>query len=140
MKIYVDGAGWNGYASAYAVVGEAGNVIKYEVFYQPHTNNEMEYTATLIAARLAPADSVILSDSQLVVFQVLGEYSIKEEKFLPAAEEIRRLMEEKNLTLKWIPRGQNLAGHFLEKTKNQRKRPEKLFKGNGHERIYVNKK
>ena len=136
MKIYVDGAGWNGYTSAYAVIGEAGNVIKYEVFYQPHTNNEMEYTAALVAARLAPADSVILSDSQLVVFQVLGEYSIKEEKFLPAAEEIRRLMEEKNLTLKWIPRGQNLAGRFLEKTKKLRKKSQRLFKGDSHEGIY----
>ena len=89
------------------------------------TNNIAEYQALILALtylKHAAKDEQyvsVKSDSQLVVYQFNGYWKCKNatlrrylDRALQLAEEIPQL-----LTLEWIPREQNLAGHLLEKMK-----------------------
>lgn len=113
MKIWVDGAGWNGKVSGFAVVFENGKVIE-KKFEENKTNNEMEHTTLIEALKHASEGDSIFSDSQLVVKQVKGEYAVKEPRLKPLVDEGKKLIEEKKVTLEWIPREENKAGKLLE--------------------------
>lgn len=114
MKIYVDGSGWNGRCSKYAIVRQDGETIKKEV-PDLRTNNKMEYLALILALREAPQGAKIYSDSQLVVNQVNDEWKVKSQNLLKLCLEAQQLLEEKTAILKWIPREENKAGWLLEK-------------------------
>lgn len=114
MRIFVDGSGWNGRESKYAVLFDDGN--KWiEVFPKEFTNNEMEYEALLSLLRgtsIMEGDE-IFSDSQLVVNQVNGKWRVKEPKLKPLCKEAKELMIIRGVTLSWIPREENKAGKLI---------------------------
>ena len=116
MKIWIDGSGWNGKESKFAIAFEDGNTW-IDRFDTEHTNNEMEYEALLSLLRgtsIIPGDE-ILSDSQLIVNQVNAKWKVKEPRLFPLCQEAQKLMKIRGVSLQWIPREQNKAGHLLER-------------------------
>lgn len=114
MKIWIDGSGWNGKECKYCVAFEDGNNYT-EKFTENHTNNEMEYEALLSLLRgtsVLEGDE-ILTDSLLVVNQVNGKWKVREPRLFPLCQEAQRLMKIRNVSLSWIPREENKAGHLL---------------------------
>jgi len=86
-------------------------------FGEDGTNNDAEYRAMVLGldAVAAHLDSsakplhefnlVLLSDSQLVVNQVLGIYQVRAEKFLELKERVLdRLFSFRTFTVQWVPR------------------------------------
>jgi ribonuclease HI len=115
QSLYCDGSGWNGKESGVVVTDENGEVQYVEFSPIQRTNNECEYIAFLKACELAFTNAEIFSDSQVVVFQIIGDYRIKDEKFLPYATKIRKIIVAKNLHIGWIERNKNVAGKYIEK-------------------------
>lgn len=115
MTLYCDGSGWNGSVSRFCVVTSEGD-IRLEVLEEEHTSNEMEWSAMLEALRMASPGDTICADSKLVVNQLLGTWQVKAENLMEFAEEGQRLLRQKNVRVKWVPREQNLAGMHLEGT------------------------
>jgi len=113
MKIWVDGSGWNGKESKLVIVTEDGKIIK-KTFKEKRTNNEMEYLAIIEALKLCCEGDIIYSDSQLVVNQIKGEYSIRSEKLIPLFLQVLKLKGEKKAKICWIPREKNIAGNVIE--------------------------
>lgn len=109
---YCDGSGYNGKSSSYAY-GKKGLIVKFTIF-SSKTNNEMEYCAVLGAMKEADKHSVILTDSQLVVYQTIGKWKVKSEHLIKLNEEAANILTEKHLTLRWIPREENIAGEVFE--------------------------
>lgn len=113
MKWYVDGAGWNGTRSRYALANDQREFPIIE-FKREFTNNEMEYVGMLRALYEAEEGDEICSDSQLVVNQVKGAWKVREKRLRPYCEQAKELKAKKNITIKWIPRSRNKAGKMLE--------------------------
>lgn len=113
--IYVDGSGWNGILSAICY-GTKDN-LKIKSYPFQRTNNEMEYDAIINGCLIANDYDIIYSDSQLAVLQILGKYSVKEQRLLPLREKAKKLIDDKHLLIKWIPRHENHAGILLDKRK-----------------------
>lgn len=86
------------------------------------TNNQAEYLALYGALHYAQIDRatdiVIKSDSKLVVEQVNGNWKVKNQQLKTMLDETLELLKkmegEKKITITWVPREQNLAGHLLE--------------------------
>lgn len=86
------------------------------------TNNQAEYIALYAALYYAHSDKanefVIKSDSKLVVEQVNGNWKVKDQKLKELYDEVQKLLanirSEKKVSIKWVPREENLAGHMLE--------------------------
>jgi len=115
MKFYCDGSGWNGERSRYAIVSEKEtHVIELR---EERTNNVMEYAAAIRAATLANNDDTIITDSQLVVKQVSGEYKVREISLKVFRQALWDICQRKNLILKWVPRNENIAGKLLDRIK-----------------------
>lgn len=113
MKIWVDGSGWNGKESRWCVAFEDGRILKKSI-EERRTNNEMEYFALIKALEMCDKGDVIYSDSQLVVGQVTKGWRITKEHLFPLVMKAKKLIEEKEAKLEWIPREENYAGHLLE--------------------------
>ncbi len=114
MKIWVDGSGWNGKESKYCVAFEDGKVIK-EIIKEEKTNNVMEYMALIKSLEVCNEEDEIFTDSKLVVEQVMERWKIKKEHLFPFVMKARKLLKEKNCSLTWVSREENVAGHLLEK-------------------------
>jgi ribonuclease HI len=113
MKIYCDGSGDNGKTSGYCVI--RGSYTEHKTFYAPFTNNEMEWLAMIRALEIAKHGDTIFSDSQLVVYQLLGRWKVKQPRLKPFAEKGKKLLTEKPAVIvRWVPREQNDAGHYIE--------------------------
>lgn len=120
-EIWVDGAGWNGKKSKYAIVFDNGHT-EIMTTRKNQTNNEMEYRALFAALVMVLPDEkiTIYSDSQLVVRQMTGEYQVRADNLISISNECRRLLNNApNIMLKWIPRKQNKAGILLDKEKKK---------------------
>ena len=118
-RIFVDGSGFNGRTSSYCVFWEHGPVKEnHEIFtlQENRTNNEMEYAAVIVALE-SSSNNEIYTDSQLVVNQVAGKWKVKEAHLKPLCQRVQELLKEKDSTLHWIPREENLAGKILERRK-----------------------
>lgn len=111
---YCDGAGFNGIVSKTAV-GRTKEDMKIWKITEEMTNNQMEYLAVITAMYQAEPYSLILSDSQLVVNQCTKDWSCNYEHLIPHRDKVRELIKIKNLSLKWIPREENIAGKVLER-------------------------
>lgn len=115
MKIFFDGAGWNGKKSGYAVVfGDPGREPIVHWFSEKKTNNEMEYAALIEALKQAKPGDELVGDSQLVERQLSGRYQVKAENLKPLVDNARRLLAEKRVSVAWVPREENQAGKRLE--------------------------
>jgi ribonuclease HI len=82
------------------------------------TNNVAEFTAIIEALRwiitTAPGTQVeLLSDSQVAVRQILGEYSCHKAHLQELRDEALSLIARADVTLRWIPREQNAEADAL---------------------------
>jgi ribonuclease HI len=122
--IYIDGAslGNPGFAGAGMIAfDEDGHEIwRDSIHLGLMTNNMAEYEALVRALRKVgdPAGRPInvYTDSQLVAYQVLGKYRIKNEGLKPYLEEALRLMRAlPHVAIKYIPREGNRLADKLAK-------------------------
>lgn len=131
--INVDGAsrGNPGPAAAAWIIRDSrdGQVVLEEgLFLDRETNNRAEYLALLFAledAHLLSADDVsVLSDSELLVKQVRGEYRVKNAGLKPIAERVKRLSGAfHSFSIKHIPRDENReADRVANETLDEAKR------------------
>jgi len=116
-NIYADGSGWNGKEWKYCIVvdveGMKPIIITTKGLYM--TNNAAEYYAVLEAMKLAESGDNILTDSKLIIGQVLSGWKCNFEHLRKLRDEVRNLMSEKDLTLNWVSRNDNKAGKVLER-------------------------
>jgi len=124
LRFYTDGSGCrpDGMGSAIAWVREDTGLEKIERI-DGLTNNQAEYSAIHSALKSAPKGSTveILSDSQLVIYQIRGRYRVSD----PQLGDLRNLINitvaarKLEVTFTWIPRAQNRADKLLQR-KNAR--------------------
>ena len=114
ISVYVDGGGGDDSGYGY-FVKETG-----ESFYEKKpgiTNNQAEYLAIIAALKKYEESTdvvVIYSDSKNTVNQLNHEYAINNEKLKELAREAWPIIAKfSNLKIKWVPRGENLAGKML---------------------------
>lgn len=115
ISVYVDGSG--GKKSGYGYfVKETG-----ESFYKKQkgiTNNQAEYYAIIDALKKFQGTKnehiIIYSDSKNTVMQLNHEYGINNEHLRNLARQAWEIIPKiSNVTIKWIPRKDNLAGKML---------------------------
>jgi ribonuclease HI len=129
---YFDGAcepvNPRGTASYGAVVLQNGEPVwKCSTIYIPEggvetSNNVAEY-AGLIAVlewfadrNLFDANIIIRGDSQLVIYQMFGNWKIKSGAYVPLAHRARKLVGRfRDIRVEWIPRDQNAIADELSK-------------------------
>jgi ribonuclease HI len=124
VVFYTDGSGArpDGSGSAIAWLREDTGQEHFELV-EGLSNNQAEYQAIISALESAPSGQQIeiLSDSQLVIYQVLGKYRVND----PDLDELRNrinqavLARDLEVTFRWIPRGQNRADKLLQRKKPQ---------------------
>jgi len=118
VRIFCDGAGQgpDGKRSGFAWLREDTRQWKRERL-DGLTNNEAEYRAILSALKplRAGLGVEIITDSQLVVSQLRGEFRIREPRLEKIANEVKTLIQRKRLTVKfiWMRRSENKAGSLL---------------------------
>jgi len=122
LKIYVDGSslGNPGPAGIGVVVcDEAGNIIAtHKVSLNSATNNEAEYRAVIEALKLAKElganEVTLLSDSELVVEQLRGNYRVKSTNLRGLHREAVNLARQfKRFSILHIPREANKVANKL---------------------------
>jgi len=99
LVLYVDGAskGNPGPAAAGIIIKSSDGVVLMARgrFLGKQTNNQAEYAALIdaleAAAMLKPSRVRVVSDSQLLVMQMLGQYKVRNDGLKPLAERARRL-------------------------------------------------
>jgi ribonuclease HI len=121
---YTDGSGAHpdGKGSAIAWIREDAGEEHFELV-EGLTNNQAEYRAIISVLDSAPSGQQveILSDSQLVIYQILGKYRVND----PDLGELRNgvnqavIARDLEVTFRWIPRGQNRADKLLQRQKSQ---------------------
>lgn len=87
------------------------------------SNNIAEYLAlVLLLHRLrelvsshAHTQYVVHGDSQLVVYQMLGRYRVREPHLSLLHDQARHLAAELPVRFRWVPREENRAGVLLER-------------------------
>jgi len=84
------------------------------------TNNIAEYTALIKALEKAIKEKVesvkIYGDSQLVVYQINGIYSVRSERIIPLYEKAIELLKHfKRWKISWIPREENKEADELSR-------------------------
>jgi len=80
----------------------------------PFTNNEAELLGCLHACQVAEPESEIITDSMNTIAWVRRGRSKARPDLNDIMYECNKLVREKNLDLYWLPRDQNLAGHYNE--------------------------
>jgi ribonuclease HI len=118
IQIFCDGAGAgpDGRGSGFAWIREDTKQRHVER-RNGLTNNEAEYLAIVSALKRlrAGTEAEVLTDSQLVVSQLRGEFRIRELRLEKLVDEVKTLIERKRLTVKftWVRRSENKAGKLL---------------------------
>jgi ribonuclease HI len=123
VTIHVDGGsrGNPGPAAAGVVITDTDrDVVVHEAgyFLGRMTNNAAEYHALIraleMASTLGASDSRIVSDSELVVKQVTGEYRVKSADLKPLYEQVQRLLMRLGLwQIRHVKREQNTRADQL---------------------------
>ncbi|KAK3042938.1 hypothetical protein RJ639_001014 [Escallonia herrerae] len=120
-NLYVDGSSAVGSSGAGIIlISPEGFTIEYALrFGFQASNNEVEYEALLAGIRLAHAlkvDSLLVSDSQLVVNHVLGDYEARDERMAQYLELVKTsAVKFKNFTIHQIPRDHNTQADALSR-------------------------
>ena len=115
MTLYSDGSGWNGSCCRTSVCSDVDGFL--EVRQHPRAlSNVMEYIAVIAALERAmvSGETLVLSDSTLVVNQINGVWKVKSQNLFPLAIAARNLMRQAKCKVEYVPREKNLAGHLLE--------------------------
>lgn len=120
-RYYADGGGWNGKHSRWAITDAKGNVVMYaKIFgHDGVTNNVAEYCAVLNAMMLADEGDEVLSDSQMVVYQITGKYKCKASHLIPLCNAAMHILVQKRVKVRWVPREENVAGRFLDSARSK---------------------
>ena len=118
MIVYADGSSWNGKVSKCCVTKGS----KVFVFYieDSKTNNEMEYWGVIKALEIAKPTDLVRTDSQLVVGQLNKDWAVNVAHLRPLRDMAKKLMQEKGISVEWIPREESKAGKVLERLKIER--------------------
>ncbi|XP_071940067.1 uncharacterized protein [Coffea arabica] len=120
--LFVDGASSKeGSGAGLLLSSPTGEELIYALRFDfPASNNEVEYKALLTRLRIAHQMGItairVRSDSQLVVYQVRGEYEAKEDvmkKYLAKMQEAIKLFEL--FEIERVPRSQNKRADALSK-------------------------
>jgi len=119
-NFFIDGAGarpdGTGSGFAWIRVDQDAQMVK---CVDGLTNNAAEYRALIAVLKYLASGStaVIRSDSQLLVQQFNGAWAVRDPHLSMLLSEARALIDEKGLKIKlrWIPRGENLAGKLLDR-------------------------
>ncbi|MGC8636614.1 MAG: ribonuclease HI family protein [Athalassotoga sp.] len=83
------------------------------------TNNEAEYLALLkalqfVSKNFPDSEVLVLSDSQLIVRQMKGEYKVRSKNLLKIKYDIDELIGRMNFKIEWNGRQENkLADHLV---------------------------
>jgi ribonuclease HI len=117
MEIWCDGG--NNKIAMSCVILENGR--KYLLREKRSTNNIMEYKAMLKALEIATDGDIIYSDSQLVVYQILGWWQVKQYHLKIFYQKCEKILAEKKVYIKWVPRRKNIAGKLIDRKYIQRK-------------------
>ena len=96
------------------VVTDIAGKVLVEEWIGDKTNNEGELIAITRAATIAPREPRILSDSDLAVKWIGGQYRTKIERLKPLIYDAVSAVTKKNAEVRWIPRENNLAGQYIE--------------------------
>ena len=96
------------------VVTDEDRKILVEEWVGDKTNNEGELIAITSAAKIAPRESVVFSDSELAVKWVNLQYGTKIDRLKPLIYDAIMAVKKKNITVEWISREKNFAGHHIE--------------------------
>jgi len=116
LIIYTDGAARGNPGPAGAggqITTPAGEVLaEISEYLGETTNNVAEYKALLLTLEKSlpynPAAIVIISDSELLVKQLKGEYKVRNEGLKPLHERVKRLlMQLKNVSIEHVYRSEN---------------------------------
>ena len=116
MKIWIDGSGalLRGQKARTCVMFDREKPVIDE--FRRGTVNEMEYLALSKALGDPRSEnSVIYSDSQLVVNQLTKGWKVDAENLRPLHEECKGLLKSRKATIVWIRREDNEAGKVLDK-------------------------
>ena len=131
MQFYIDG-GTHCYNICLYDPSHERYIIKYRK--KEPTNNELEYLALLFCLEYIQGITynksegiTIYSDSQLVVNQINGEWSVKDEKLCELYEKCMKKMN-KDIKLVWVPRAKNLAGVYLQALKDRSRGVRRMVK------------
>ncbi len=122
IVFYTDGSGArpDGEGSAIAWFREDTGEEHFEAV-EGLTNNQAEYRAIIAVLESVPSGSTlkILSDSQLVIFQITGKYRVCDPDLGDLRNRVNGAVIARNLGVEfqWIPRSQNRADKLLEKDK-----------------------
>ena len=114
VSVYVDGSGGpnGGYGYFVKETGESFYEKKPEI-----TNNQAEYLAIISALNKyvhSDEEVTIYSDSKNTVNQLNHEFAINNEQLRTLAREAWGIIGKfSNLSIKWVPRNENLAGKML---------------------------
>lgn len=108
------GNGNFGHQKTIIVVTDSKGKVLIEEWVGDKTNNEGELIGITRAARLAKPESTIYSDSQLAVNWITLKSPTKIERLKPIIYDAVVAVQTKKINLVWIPREQNLAGHYIE--------------------------
>lgn len=131
INIYTDGSGWNGTQSMHAIHDDESDTTHLHTSNKQRTNNETEYDGLIAALEFIKnnykylrKDIIINMDSELVVKQMSGEYAVNNDKLKALNNTANAFLSDiqNNITIKWIPRNENKAGHFIEKIINYLKK------------------
>jgi ribonuclease HI len=121
-RLFTDGAarGNPGPAGAGAViVSPEGHIVaKIGKFLGDATNNVAEYTGLILGLRRARAMGIksleVLSDSELMVRQLAGDYAVKAEHLRPLFEEAKALLAGfADVEVRHIPREENAQADLM---------------------------
>ena len=125
IEIHIDGSGArpDGKGSGFAWIQPGCG--KSEVIQKDKlTNNQAEYNALLAALRALPLRSaaVVFTDSQIVCEQFNGRYQVRDSVLRDLLAEVQSLIKRNALSVsvKWIPRGANLADGLLKRAGNHK--------------------
>ncbi len=132
LTIFTDGVargnpGEGGFGAI--IKGADGNILKeIEGYLGITTNNFAEYSALIAALKASlkyHAEKVeVCSDSQLIVRQLNGQYSVKSESLLPLYKEAKRLISVLgNVIISYIPREKNKEADALANKAVDQKTP-----------------
>lgn len=121
MKVYIDG-GVKGHHLKANRRGYISVVMDKKKLVEPVgavTNNQAEYLALIKALRVVLGEGgravEILSDSELLVRQLKGEYKVRNRALQNLHQEAVTLSSKlEKFSIRWVPRNQNLAGILLE--------------------------
>jgi ribonuclease HI len=118
--LYTDGGarptnpGFSGFACVLDIKGDDREHV-ISRYLGIHTNNHAEYVAVIVGIKFAAAMGVthltLMSDSKLIVYQIIGDYQCKNPELKPllkdARDQIATHFPGKHMKIKWVHRSKN---------------------------------